>query len=176
MEPRIDEQTKWKGSPDALASFLSASVLFPAIVAAAALHPAVTAVLERSIGAFVDPASPAGAALLYFVPAIFGAKALWVFLHDVTTGYEITDERLVVRHGLVVRTEDEIELYRIVDVVQMVNLLQRFIGVGTVRASSTDRTGVVFMKSIANSGTVRNGLRKLAEECKDRRGRVRILE
>jgi len=169
-----DEKTFWKGSPDVVAAALSPAMIVSCALAAAALHPTARGILEYHMVRF---GLSGGDAVLasYSVGAAVAAKAIWAWLAEVTTRYELTSERLIVRHGVFLRTEDEIELYRVVDAVHAINLLQRLIGVGTVRVASTDRTGTVMMRSIARPDLVRNGLRRLAEQCKSRRG-VRILE
>ena len=99
-----------------------------------------------------------------------------MFLYQKTCSYSLTDERLIIRYGIILRVEDEVELYRVVDVAQTVGILQRIMGVGNIYVSTTDRTGNVVMPLIKSPANVRNAIRTEAERCKNRRGSVRILE
>lgn len=158
-----------------VASALSPAMILSYLLLAGAAHPAFTGILETGMRRFFGLQGNEALLASYSVAALIGAKALWSWLAEVTTRYELTSERLIVRHGVFLRTEDEVELYRVIDAVHGINVLQRLIGVGTVTVTSTDRTGTVLMRSISYPGRVRNGLRKLSERCKSRRG-VRILE
>jgi membrane protein YdbS with pleckstrin-like domain len=110
---------------------------------------------------------PSGLLLLWFAARFFYQR---------TCSFTLTDERLIVRYGVLLRVEDEIELYRVVDVAQTVGLVQRLLGVGNVFVSSTDRTGNVVLPLVREPSKVRNSIRTQAERCKSRRGSVRILE
>lgn len=172
--PGPNEKKFWTGFPNRLAAALRPTMILSYALIAGALHPVFTSPLEnaaRNFGLQGDDAVLAS----FSVAALISVRTLWTYLVEVTTQYILTSERLIIRHGLVVRTEDEVELYRVIDAIHGVNVLQRLIGVGTVTVTSTDKTGTVLMRSIKNPGRVRNGLRKLAERCKSRRG-IRILE
>lgn len=168
------ERTHWTGSPDKLAAALNPVVLVGFIVAAAALHPYITAFIGKtfmSVGIDADIAR----ALSIIPGACFAGKTFWIYLTETMKTYTLTDERLIIKHGVLIRVEDEVELYRVIDAVETVNLFQRMIKVGSIIVTSNDHTGTVKMSSIKSSAKVRNGLRKLSERCKTRRG-VRVLE
>lgn len=103
-------------------------------------------------------------------------NVLYWYVYQKSCEFVLTDERLIVRYGIFLRVEDEVELYRVVDVTQTINIVQRILGVGNIQVSSTDRTGTVIMPLIASPSNVRNAVRTEAERCKSRRGSVRILE
>jgi uncharacterized membrane protein YdbT with pleckstrin-like domain len=111
----------------------------------------------------------------YIIAGLFLLPSCWSFLSQITTNYECTSERLIIRKGILVRTEDEVELYRVIDVLQSANVLQMLVGVGTVFVKSTDQTGNVAIASVTKSGKVRNVIRTASEECKTRRGTLRVL-
>ena len=54
--------------------------------------------------------------------------------------YRITGEQLIYEHGVIIRSSDYVELYRVVDFAERSNLLQQLCGVKTVSVHSGDRT------------------------------------
>ena len=54
--------------------------------------------------------------------------------------YRITGEQLIYEHGVITRSSDYVELYRVVDFAERSNLLQQLCGVKTVSVHSGDRT------------------------------------
>ena len=54
--------------------------------------------------------------------------------------YRITGEQLIYEHGVIIRSSDYVELYRVVDFAEQSNLLQQLCGVKTVSVHSGDRT------------------------------------
>ncbi len=87
--------------------------------------------------------------------------------------YEITPERLIVRRGIVFKSIDEIELYRIKDVRMDFSLLNQTAGIGTgCRASSdeTTRVGDLIMRDIPDAHRRREELRRLVDTARRQRG------
>jgi uncharacterized membrane protein YdbT with pleckstrin-like domain len=114
--------------------------------------------------------------LLYLPSALLVFSVISWIVYQKTCSFTLTDERLIVRYGLLLRVEDEVELYRVVDVTQTIGIFQRIFGVGNIQVTSTDRTGTVTLPLIRSPSAVRNAIRTEAERCKSRRGSVRILE
>jgi len=56
------------------------------------------------------------------------------------THYELDEERLFIRSGLFTQTEDEVRLYRILDITLKRTLWQRIWGLGTIHCCSSDAT------------------------------------
>lgn len=56
------------------------------------------------------------------------------------TTYELEEERLFIRTGFFTRKEDEVRLYRIMDISWQQTLGQRIFGVGTIHCCSSDAT------------------------------------
>lgn len=169
-----NEKIYWEAGPSKLAIALTPRLLVEIIIAAALLHPFIQSAMSTLIA--VLPLSREIQDIAPFTPAgLVALIALWTFLQESTKKFILTSERLIIRYGVMVRTEDEVELYRVIDAVHTVNVFQRLINVGTVSVTSSDKTGTVVMNSIYSPSKVRNGLRKLSERCKSRRG-VRILE
>ena len=149
-----------------------------AAAAAALLLPGAQAFMAKAIVPLgYRVMSPDLAGLLPYIPTLLlAASFAYRVLYQKTCTFALTDERLIVRYGLLLRVEDEVELYRVVDVTQTVGIFQRMLGVGNVHVSSTDRTGGVVLPLIRHPSAVRNAIRTEAERCKNRRGAVRILE
>jgi Bacterial membrane flanked domain. len=169
-----NERIYWKGSPNMFAAAVSPHMVVSYVFMAILAHEKVTDFFSYMLRVF--GISYSDSVLYAYVPVAFVAlMAIWSYIFSVTTVYLLTGERLVIRKGIFLRVEDEIELYRVIDITHSIHLLQRLIGIGTVVIRSNDKTGTVTMKSINNPGKIRNGLRMLAERCKSRRG-VRILE
>lgn len=56
------------------------------------------------------------------------------------TTYRLTEDRLFVETGFLNKHEDEVRLYRVLDLSLNRPLLQRMFGVGTIHISSSDQT------------------------------------
>jgi uncharacterized membrane protein YdbT with pleckstrin-like domain len=95
------------------------------------------------------------------------------WLSALATSYEVTDQRLIVRRGLIMKTVDEIELYRIKDVRLDYSLLNQMADIGTITLTSTDRTTgdtQFVLKDVPHARQRREGLRGLVERARARRG------
>jgi uncharacterized membrane protein YdbT with pleckstrin-like domain len=95
------------------------------------------------------------------------------WLQALATTYEVTDQRLILRRGLIMKTVDEIELYRIKDVRLDYSLLNQLADIGTITLTSTDRTTgdtVFVLKDLPMARERREGLRGLVERARQRRG------
>lgn len=66
--------------------------------------------------------------------------AIWHYLKVRTTVYEITTDRLRVRHGVLNRTTENMELYRIKDFTVEQPFVYRMAGVGNVVLVTSDKT------------------------------------
>lgn len=54
--------------------------------------------------------------------------------------YTLTSERLIIKKGVLTRTTDEIELYRIKDIQLVEPFLQRLVGLSVIEITSSDRS------------------------------------
>ena len=118
-----------------------------------------------------------GTSLLCFVGIGF-VIVLVRWLQALATTYEVTDQRLIVRRGLLMKTIDEIELYRIKDVRLDYSLLNQMADIGTITLTSTDRTTgdtQFVLRDVPMARERREGLRGLVERARQRRG-VRALD
>ena len=100
------------------------------------------------------------------------------WLKNRSASYEITDQRLIIKRGILFKTIDEIELYRIKDVRLGYSLLNQMTDIGTIILTSSDRTtggGEFPLRDIPMARDRREGLRKLVDRARQRRG-VRELD
>lgn len=100
------------------------------------------------------------------------------YLQALSSSYEVTDQRLIVHRGLIMKTVDEIELYRIKDVRLDYSLLNQMADIGTITLTSTDRTTgdtAFVLRDVPQARERREGLRGLIERARQRRG-VRELD
>ena len=97
--------------------------------------------------------------------------AKWI--ENMSAKYEITPERLIVRRGIVFKSIDEIELYRIKDVRMDFSLLNQWAGLGTICLTSSDettRTGELVMRHIEQAQPRREQIRRLVDAARRLRG------
>lgn len=65
----------------------------------------------------------------------------YIWLCFVTSYYRIDQGRLFIRTGIIFRSEDEIELFRVKDVAVDFSIIQQMFDCGTIRIISSDHTG-----------------------------------
>ncbi len=100
----------------------------------------------------------------------------WIRNLDVT--YELTEDRLILRKGIFVKSIDEIELYRVKDVRMDFTLINQWAGIGTISIDSSDETtrqGALVMPHIERAADRREELRRLVDTARQKR-RVRELD
>ena len=89
----------------------------------------------------------------------------WTF-----TKYALTDDRLFITRGLIKTVEDEVRLYRIMDLSLSQTLSQTIFGIGTILVSSADKSMRDFeIKNIKKPRDVKEQLSKLVEENRDKK-------
>lgn len=100
----------------------------------------------------------------------------WV--QNLATTYELTEDRLILRKGIFVKSIDEIELYRVKDVRLDFSLINQMAGIGTITIDSSDETtrdAPLIMASIADAQGRRERLRTLVDAARQKR-RVREVD
>lgn len=100
----------------------------------------------------------------------------WV--QNLAATYEITEERLIIRRGIIMKSVDEIELYRIKDVRIDFSLLNQIAGIGRITISSSDETtrdGDLVIPEIQKAQERREQLRRLVDAARQKR-RVREID
>lgn len=86
------------------------------------------------------------------------------------TTYELEEERLFIRTGFLTRVEDEVRLYRIIDMTLRQTLWQRIFRVGTIHCCSSDSSQKEFdIISVKNPREVREQLSQLVEAQREKK-------
>lgn len=94
---------------------------------------------------------------------IFGLP--WSF-----TRYALTKEKLIIDTGFFNRTEDEVRLYRILDITLRRSFFERIVGVGTIHCCSGDKSmGDFDIKHIKKSRDIKEMLSDMVEDEKKAR-------
>lgn len=80
------------------------------------------------------------------------------------TKYSLSDDRLFISTGFLSTKEDEVRLYRIMDISLKRTLGQRIFGLGTIKCCSADKTlGDFEIKNIKKSKDVKELLSEMVE-------------
>jgi uncharacterized membrane protein YdbT with pleckstrin-like domain len=98
---------------------------------------------------------------------------IYKWLQSMSSLYELTTERLILRRGIVMKSIDEIELYRIKDVRMDFSILNQMAGIGTISLISSDettRTGELHMRQVPRAQKRRELLRTLVDAARKKRG------
>ncbi len=80
----------------------------------------------------------------------------------------LTEDRLFIKTGVLNIHEDEVRLYRILDLSLRKTLWQRMVGLGTIHVDSSDKTMKAFdISNIRNCEDVKEQLSRLVEQERD---------
>lgn len=94
---------------------------------------------------------------------IFGLP--WSF-----TKYGLSEDRLFLKQGFLNVKEDEVRLYRIMDVGFEQSLFQRMFNIGTVTCHSSDKThNTLIIKNVKNADKVKELISSYVEEERSRK-------
>ena len=84
------------------------------------------------------------------------------------TVYKLTRDKLLIESGIFSKKEEEIRLYRIMDLTLHRSLGQRILGLGTIHCSTADKSTPEFdILRIKNSTQIKNMLSDMIEEQRD---------
>lgn len=87
----------------------------------------------------------------------------WTF-----TVYGLTEDRLFIKSGMLTVHEDEVRLYRVLDLTLSRSLWQRLLGLGTIHVVSSDKTMKNFdIVNVRKSADVMEQLSELVEKERD---------
>ncbi|HEX6259919.1 MAG TPA: PH domain-containing protein [Woeseiaceae bacterium] len=101
---------------------------------------------------------------------------LWKWLVVKNTKYELTTERLRMRHGVLNKKTDELELYRVRDYKLEQPFFLRIFSLGNISLQTSDKSHPhVVIRAIPNSEQLREQFRTHVEACRMRKG-VRELD
>lgn len=127
----------------------------------------VLAVLVSGTTATVSPVVPF--ALSFVALAILALK--WI--GNMATTYEIAEDRLILHRGIVNKSIDEIELYRVKDVRIAFSLINQIADIGTISIASSDdttRDAPLVLPHVHRARARREELRTLVDTARRRRG------
>ena len=97
---------------------------------------------------------------------------LWRWFENMAAKYEVTEERLIIRRGIVSKSIDEIELYRIKDIKIDFSLINQVAGIGRLTIASSDETtraGDLVIAGIDRAQERRETLRRLVDAARQKR-------
>lgn len=101
---------------------------------------------------------------------------IWKYLDTRYAKYKLTSQRLRLERGVLTKTIDEVELYRIKDTQLNQTLIDRMLGIGTIEVLSSDETNPrLYLPKIPRPAEVRELLRGAVERLRLARG-VRELD
>lgn len=115
------------------------------------------------------------AQILMYVAAI---AVVVLYVRNLMVTYELTEDRLILRKGIFVKSIDEIELYRVKNVRMDFTLVNQWAGIGTIGLDSSDETtrdGPLVIPHIERAAERREELRRLVDAARQKR-RVRELD
>ena len=100
----------------------------------------------------------------------------WV--QNLAATYEVTEDRLIIRRGIVFKSIDEIELYRVKDIRIDFTLANQWANIGTITVCSSDETtraGDLVLPEVQDARGRREELRRLVDAARQKR-RVREID
>lgn len=86
------------------------------------------------------------------------------------TVYELTDDRLFVKTGILAVNEEEIRLYRVIDINYKASIFQRLFGVGSILLATSDHSaGNLEIRSVKNPKEIKELLSEKVEFQRDQK-------
>jgi uncharacterized membrane protein YdbT with pleckstrin-like domain len=122
--------------------------------------------------------APGLAALLLCLVGIGLVIVLIKWIENLAATYEVTEERLVIRRGIIFKSVDEVELYRVKDIRIDFSLLNQWANIGNITIVSSDETTrdkPLVLPHIEDAQARRETLRKLVDTARQKR-RVREID
>jgi uncharacterized membrane protein YdbT with pleckstrin-like domain len=110
------------------------------------------------------------APLLLLAAAVVIVIVKWV--QNLAAKYELTEERLIVRRGIIMKSVDEVELYRVKDVRINFSLINQLAGLGHITITSSDettRSGELLLRDIERALPRREQIRRLVDTARQKR-------
>jgi uncharacterized membrane protein YdbT with pleckstrin-like domain len=153
------EQTLWNGSPSWLLHL--GNVIFWAI--AGIILP--TVIIYLWTKGIENPKLDTFFWVVLLASIIIPFSIVFLRIFDTRfINYTLTTERLIIKKGILTRTTDEIELYRIKDIRLIEPILQRLVGLSIVEITSSDRSNPnVSLAGIKKGDELRNTMRNEVE-------------
>jgi uncharacterized membrane protein YdbT with pleckstrin-like domain len=98
---------------------------------------------------------------------------LWKWFGNLATTYELTPDRLILHKGIVSKSIDEIELYRVKDVRIDFTIINQIADIGTISIASSDETtrdAPLVIRDVPQARARREKLRELVDAARRARG------
>ena len=109
---------------------------------------------------------------------VWYSRKRWTFfgLPLTFTKYSVYNEKIIVDSGVFTKTQEEIRLYRVLDMTLKRTFWQRIFGLGTIQMKTSDKALPEFaFVNIKNSETIKTMLSDMVEDERDRK-RVSMRE
>jgi uncharacterized membrane protein YdbT with pleckstrin-like domain len=112
----------------------------------------------------------------WIAPLAFVAGLVLLLLKwfaNLAIAYELTEDRLILHKGIVQKSIDEIELYRVKDVRIDFSIVNQLANIGTITIASSDETtrdGPLVIRDVARARARRETLRDLVNAARLKRG------
>lgn len=110
---------------------------------------------------------------LLLISAIGVVRIIVQWLRYMAAKYDITSQRLIIHRGIIFKSIDEIELYRVKDVKVNYSLLNQLFNIGNINVISSDRTNIgepMVLPHVVSARDRREQLRTLVQSERVRRG------
>ena len=94
------------------------------------------------------------------------------WIQNLAAKFEVTEERLVIRRGIIFKSIDEIELYRVKDIRLNFSLINQWANIGTITLVSSDETtrdGDLVLADIERAQERREAMRRLVDAARQKR-------
>lgn len=115
-------------------------------------------------------------------PLLLSALAViilaWKWVENMASQFDVSEDRLIVRRGIFMKSLDEIELYRVKDIRLDFSLINQMAGIGTITVTSSDETtrgGPLRLSHVERAQQRREEIRRLVESARQKR-RVREVD
>jgi membrane protein YdbS with pleckstrin-like domain len=148
----VVEQNLWSGAFVAKAMFawwIACALLSVGLV--------VVGLFSNTLLGDAAPASTIWSVIGGLIALAWVWSTLLCIYRKISVNYELTTQRLIHRHGILIRTTDRIELIEVDDVSFTQGLIERMLNVGKIRVTSSDRSHpVLFMLGIEDVAKVSN--------------------
>lgn len=108
---------------------------------------------------------------ILFVTGLLLLLGRWI--QNLATTYEVTEDRLILHNGILMKSIDEIELYRVKDVRIDFSVINQIADLGTISITSSDETtrdGPLIIRDVERARARREELRGLVNAARRSRG------
>lgn len=95
------------------------------------------------------------------------------WIENLAIVYELTEDRLILHKGILMKSIDEIELYRVKDVRIDFSIVNQLAGIGTISITSSDETtreAPLVIRDVTQARLRREKLRELVDAARRNRG------